>query len=69
MKDIDPIRTILAVPMLRGDELLGVTVIYRVEVRPFAANHIALMETFSGQAVIAIGMCGCSRKCRCVPTI
>ncbi len=40
--------------MLRGDELLGVTVIYRVEVRPFAASHIALMETFSGQAVIAI---------------
>jgi signal transduction histidine kinase len=53
-RDIDPIRTVLAVPMLRGDELLGVTVIYRVEVRPFATSHIALMETFSDQAVIAI---------------
>ena len=53
-RDIDPIRTVLAVPMLRGDELLGVTVVYRVEVRPFAASHIALMETFSDQAVIAI---------------
>jgi GAF domain-containing protein len=51
---IDPVRTILAVPMLRGDELLGVTVIYRLEVRPFAESHVALMETFSDQAVIAI---------------
>jgi two-component system, NtrC family, sensor kinase len=51
---IDPVRTILAVPMLRGDELLGVTVIYRLEVRPFADTHVALMETFSDQAVIAI---------------
>ncbi len=53
-KDVDPIRTVLAVPMLRGDELLGVTVIYRAEVRPFSPGQVALMETFSDQAVIAI---------------
>ncbi len=53
-KDVDPIRTVLAVPMLRGDELLGVTVIYRREVRPFSPGQVALMETFSDQAVIAI---------------
>jgi signal transduction histidine kinase len=53
-RDIDPIHTILAVPMLRGEELLGVIVIYRVEVRPFDESHIALMETFADQAVIAI---------------
>jgi GAF domain-containing protein/CheY-like chemotaxis protein len=51
---IDPIRTVLAVPMLRADELLGVIFIYRHEVRPFTDSQIALMETFADQAAIAI---------------
>jgi two-component system, NtrC family, sensor kinase len=50
----DPIRTVLAVPMLRADELLGVIFIYRHEVRPFTDSHISLMETFADQAAIAI---------------
>src|SRR5262249_30547829 len=50
----DPIRTVLAVPMLRVDELLGVIFIYRHEVRAFTESQIALMETFADQAVIAI---------------
>jgi GAF domain-containing protein/CheY-like chemotaxis protein len=53
-KGVEPIRTVLAVPMLRADELLGVIIIYRFEVRPFADSHIALMETFADQAAIAI---------------
>ncbi len=50
----DPIRTVLAVPMLRADELLGVIFIYRHEVLPFTDGQIALMETFADQAAIAI---------------
>ena len=51
---VDPIRTMLAVPMLRADELLGVIMIYRFEVLPFTDGQIALMETFADQAAIAI---------------
>ena len=52
--DVDPIRTTLAVPMLKGDELIGTITIYRLEVKPFTAKQISLMETFADQAVIAI---------------
>ncbi|HXU88731.1 MAG TPA: GAF domain-containing protein, partial [Methylomirabilota bacterium] len=53
-RDVDPIRTMLAIPMLRADEFLGVITIYRHEVRLFTDNQIALMETFADQAAIAI---------------
>ncbi len=53
-RQVDPIRTVLAIPMLRADELLGVIAIYRLEVRPFTDSQIALMETFADQAAIAI---------------
>ncbi len=53
-RDVDPIRTTLAVPMLKGDELIGTITIYRLEVKPFTAKQISLMETFADQAVIAI---------------
>jgi GAF domain-containing protein len=51
---VDPVRTVLAIPMLRADELLGVIFIYRLEVLPFTDSQVALMETFADQAVIAI---------------
>jgi GAF domain-containing protein/anti-sigma regulatory factor (Ser/Thr protein kinase) len=51
---VGPMRTVLAIPMLRADELLGVIVITRPEVRQFTHSQIALMETFADQAVIAI---------------
>jgi GAF domain-containing protein/DNA-binding response OmpR family regulator len=52
--EVDPVRTILGIPMLRAGELLGVIVIYRHEVQPFSDSQIALMETFADQAAIAI---------------
>jgi two-component system, NtrC family, sensor kinase len=53
-KDVWPFRTVLGVPMLKGDDLLGVIVVYHNEVRPFTDRHIALVETFADQAAIAI---------------
>ena len=48
------IRTLLVVPMLKDNELVGVIGIYRLEVRPFSDKHIALVTNFAAQAVIAI---------------
>jgi GAF domain-containing protein len=47
-------RTILAVPMMRQDKIIGVITIRRVHVQPFTVRQIALVSSFAAQAVIAI---------------
>src|SRR6516225_4889714 len=53
-RQVDPFRTIITVPILKGNELFGAIGTYRHEVRAFTESQISLLETFADQAVIAI---------------
>ena len=52
--ELGGVRTFLAVPMLKENELVGAFILYREEVRPFTDKQIALVTSFASQAVIAI---------------
>ena len=57
--ELGGVRTMLAVPMLKDDEVIGAFTVYRQEVRPFTDKQIDLVRNFASQEPI---------RCRAIST-
>ena len=61
--DIGGGRTLVAVPMIKEDEVVGAITIYRQEVQPFTPKQIELVENFAARPLSPSRTRGCSMNC------
>jgi len=54
LADIGGARSIVNVPMVKDDKLIGVIGVYCQHVQPFSQKEVELVQSFASQAVIAI---------------
>jgi signal transduction histidine kinase/CheY-like chemotaxis protein len=54
LQRLSGLRTVMGVPMRLNDELVGVLVVWRNEVKPFGERETEVLTTFATQAAIAI---------------
>ncbi len=63
LRDTDPIRTELGVPMFRGDDIVGVFILYKLEVQPFTDKQIELVTISPIRPSSPSRTRGCSTSC------
>jgi GAF domain-containing protein len=66
--ELGGVRTYVAAPMLKNDELIGLFLMGRLEVRPFTDKQFELVKNFANQAVIESRTRDCSTNCDSAPT-